>query len=224
MPPKDLLKMTKRELILEASEELFAEFGYSGTSVRMISTKAGVNVAMISYYFGSKEKLFAELVDFKASYIREKIQTIQKDVSDPVLQIEQIVNAYVDRIMSQHRFHRILHRQISLQCDREITENILGVLMKNINELKKLIDDGIKKNVFQKVDIEFVMMTFFGSVVHIANTSVLSKKILNLEGDKHISEYPEIIQRLKTNLITLMKNSLLKTNHHDTASDYDQQN
>ena len=216
--------MTKRELILEASEELFAEFGYAGTSVRMISKKAGVNVAMISYYFGSKEKLFAELVDYKASYIRQKIQTIQKDISDPVLQIEQIVDAYVDRIMSQHRFHRILHRQISLQCDLEITENIISVLMKNINEIKKLIEDGIQRNVFRKVDTEFVMMTFFGSVVHIANTSVLSKKILNLDGDKHISEYPEIILRLKNNLITLMKNSLLKNNHHDINSTYDQEN
>ena len=216
--------MTKREVILEVSEELFAEFGYSGTSVRMISKKAEVNVAMISYYFGSKEKLFAELVDYKASYLRMKIQTIQKDISDPVLQIEQIVNVYVDRIMSQHRFHRILHRQISLQCDQEITENILSVLMKNITELKKLISDGIERNVFREVDIEFVMMTFFGSVVHIANTSVLSKKILNLDGDKHISEYPKIIQRLKINLISLMKNSLLKNNNLDTTSAHDQQN
>ena len=42
---------------MEAAEELFAEKGFSGTSVRDIADAADVNVAMISYYFGSKEKM-----------------------------------------------------------------------------------------------------------------------------------------------------------------------
>jgi AcrR family transcriptional regulator len=37
-------------------EELIAKKGYEGTSVRDICSKANINVAMISYYFGSKEK------------------------------------------------------------------------------------------------------------------------------------------------------------------------
>ncbi|MES1161400.1 MAG: TetR family transcriptional regulator, partial [Bacteroidota bacterium] len=47
----------KREHILIVAEELFGENGFDGTSVRDIAHKAGVNLAMISYYFGSKEKL-----------------------------------------------------------------------------------------------------------------------------------------------------------------------
>ena len=56
--------MTKREQILEVAEELIAENGFSGTSVRALAAKAGINVAMISYYFGSKEKLFEALVEY----------------------------------------------------------------------------------------------------------------------------------------------------------------
>jgi AcrR family transcriptional regulator len=47
----------KQIKIMEAAEELFAEKGFSGTSVRDISDAADINVAMISYYFGSKEKI-----------------------------------------------------------------------------------------------------------------------------------------------------------------------
>ena len=43
--------------ILNVAERLFAEEGFDGTSVRDIAKNANVNVAMISYYFGSKEKL-----------------------------------------------------------------------------------------------------------------------------------------------------------------------
>ncbi|HNO01068.1 MAG TPA: TetR family transcriptional regulator, partial [Chitinophagaceae bacterium] len=42
---------------MKKAEKLFAEKGYNGTSVRDIAEKAGINLAMVSYYFGSKEKL-----------------------------------------------------------------------------------------------------------------------------------------------------------------------
>ena len=47
----------KQIQILETAEKLFAENGFDGTSVRQISKAADINIAMISYYFGSKEKL-----------------------------------------------------------------------------------------------------------------------------------------------------------------------
>ncbi|WP_229072744.1 TetR/AcrR family transcriptional regulator [Actinoplanes sp. DH11] len=47
-----------RQLLLDAARRRFAEDGYSATSVRDIATDAGVNVALISRYFTSKEGLF----------------------------------------------------------------------------------------------------------------------------------------------------------------------
>ena len=43
--------------ILNVAEELIAQNGFENTSVREISKNANINVAMISYYFGSKEKM-----------------------------------------------------------------------------------------------------------------------------------------------------------------------
>lgn len=43
--------------ILDAAEELFAERGFSDTSLRMITGKAGVNLAAVNYHFGSKNAL-----------------------------------------------------------------------------------------------------------------------------------------------------------------------
>ena len=56
----------KQLKIMEAAEELFAEKGFSGTSVRDIADAADVNVAMISYYFGSKEKMVNKLQRFSS--------------------------------------------------------------------------------------------------------------------------------------------------------------
>jgi len=43
--------------ILDAAEELFAERGFSETSLRMITSKAKVNLAAVNYHFGSKNAL-----------------------------------------------------------------------------------------------------------------------------------------------------------------------
>ena len=49
--------ITKEENIMLHAEKLFAEKGFDGTSTREIAKNAEVNISMISYYFGSKEKL-----------------------------------------------------------------------------------------------------------------------------------------------------------------------
>ncbi|MGC3963391.1 MAG: TetR family transcriptional regulator [Rhodocyclaceae bacterium] len=47
--------------ILDAAEKLFAEHGFDGTSMRLITSVAGVNLASVNYHFGSKEGLFQEV-------------------------------------------------------------------------------------------------------------------------------------------------------------------
>jgi len=49
-----------RSRLIEAAMELFAEKGYEGTSVRDLTVAAGVNVAAVSYHFGSKDALYTE--------------------------------------------------------------------------------------------------------------------------------------------------------------------
>ena len=49
-----------RERLLASAVELFAEKGFRGTTVKEICTDAGANIAAVNYYFGSKEKLYAE--------------------------------------------------------------------------------------------------------------------------------------------------------------------
>lgn len=47
-----------KDRILDAAEALFMEHGFEATSLRLITTKAGVNLAAVNYHFGSKEELF----------------------------------------------------------------------------------------------------------------------------------------------------------------------
>jgi AcrR family transcriptional regulator len=57
-----LMPADTRELILNTAERLFAEHGFAGTSLRRLTAAAGVNLAAVNYYFGSKAALFQTVI------------------------------------------------------------------------------------------------------------------------------------------------------------------
>jgi AcrR family transcriptional regulator len=53
-----------REAILASARHQFAERGYDRTSLRAIAAEAGVDPALVTHFFGSKQQLFVEVVEF----------------------------------------------------------------------------------------------------------------------------------------------------------------
>ena len=56
------INTANRQKILDCAEELFALSGYDGVSVRAITSRAGVDVSQVNYYFGTKDALFEEVM------------------------------------------------------------------------------------------------------------------------------------------------------------------
>src|SRR5512142_1768362 len=61
-----------RELILDAAERLFMEHGFDGTSMRVVTGEAGVNLAAANYHFGSKEVLMQEVLRRRLDVINQE--------------------------------------------------------------------------------------------------------------------------------------------------------
>ena len=59
-----------RVRIVEAARRLFAERGFDQTSIRAIAAEAGVDPALVHHYFGTKQRLFLEAVDFPIDAVR----------------------------------------------------------------------------------------------------------------------------------------------------------
>lgn len=65
-----------RFALIEAGLDLFGEFGFKGTTTRMLSDSAGANISAIPYYFGSKKGLYLAVME----YIVERMQEHFVDV------------------------------------------------------------------------------------------------------------------------------------------------
>ena len=74
----------KQVEILQVAEQLFAEVGFDGTSIRDIAQKANINIAMISYYFGSKEKLLESLVLHRISAMSLQLENLLQENLSPI--------------------------------------------------------------------------------------------------------------------------------------------
>ncbi len=93
------MKMSeKKVLIMEVAEKLFAENGFDGTSVRQIAKAADINVAMISYYFGSKEKLLEAMLLFRISDYMSELQNTITPTMTPLEKINCFIKIVITRV------------------------------------------------------------------------------------------------------------------------------
>jgi len=173
----------KQVQIMEAAEELFAEKGFDGTSVRDISEKADVNLAMISYYFGSKEKLLEALFTFRSEPSMLKVESMLGDKESSSLQkLYNLIDYYIDKIQNQTCFHKIMSREQVHNHRSAVTELIFQFKRKNQELVKKLIQEGQKTGEFKRnIDVPIMMATLIGTVNHLVTTQHYYKEINNLQ-------------------------------------------
>src|SRR6202007_473568 len=93
-------KIDKKDHILDVAEKVFSELGYDGASTRMISGEAGVNMAMLNYYFGSKEGLFLAIFNRKIASFQNLLQNIGSDSSMTAWnKVEKYIEMYTQRVV-----------------------------------------------------------------------------------------------------------------------------
>jgi AcrR family transcriptional regulator len=196
----------KREHILTIAEELFGTKGFDGTSVRDIAQSAGVNLAMISYYFGSKEKLLEYLIDYRANEAYGVLADINKDeMLDPWGKIYRLVDYYVDKVLNNLRFHNIMYQQTINARSEEIRNLIIAIKLRNLEEIKKLIVDGQQKHLFRQVDIEMTVGSIMGSITSFAQSREYGCRILNIDYSNEELFRTTLAPRLKAHLKQLMR-------------------
>jgi len=201
----------KRDHIIEKAIELFASKGFEGTSIRDLAAAADVNVAMINYYFGSKEKLFEVLVEKKAAYTRGIMDEIAKDKTlSSIQKIERIIESYVERLFTNRKFHRVINQELITNQRETLTQIIADALFPNALTIKTIIEEGIKKNEFKKVDPQLTIATLLGTINQVLLSKMFCLRLLN-KGPEYVPyDDPEFRKRVVNFLKQLMRDHLLK--------------
>ncbi|WP_241077771.1 TetR/AcrR family transcriptional regulator [Flavimarina sp. Hel_I_48] len=180
----------KKVQIMEVAEKLFAENGYDGTSVRNIAKVAGINVAMISYYFGSKEKLLEAMLLHRISdYMSELQQTIT-----PAMTPLEKMNCFIKVVISRVHLNRRMHKIVNFEYTKDARSLDFDKYIDQKKENYKIIEDFIKSGQEDgsfRNDIEPVLVvpTVLGTYLHFYYNKRFFQSVLHLPDEKAIDDY-----------------------------------
>ena len=139
--------------ILDTAEELFAENGYAATSIRRIADQAGVNPALVHYYFGNKKMLLQKVMERSLEPLGQAIAAMR---NGPEASPDVIARLLLSMAAKHPNIPRLLTREVLLpggEMQQYFTENMaphlggaLPVLLgreKSAGRLRKNCDPAI---------------------------------------------------------------------------------
>ena len=210
-------KTDKKDHILDVAEKVFAELGFDGASTRVISGEAGVNMAMLNYYFGSKEGVFLSIFERRIASFQNALAEIGSDTSISAwTKLDRYLESYVEKVVNNNCFHIMLHREVSKIKKTDLTDKITAIIMKNVEVFQGIIAGGVKSGEFNKnIDQQLLVATVFGTKNYIINTPHISSVVLGYDVLDSEAQDDKLKPRLKTYLKNLLKAYLMTQNENN---------
>lgn len=180
----------KQVQILEVAERLFAENGFDGTSVRQISKEADVNVAMISYYFGSKEKMLETLLNYRTADFKMQIESLIAKKIGYLEKVDGIVEFVVKRVHKNRRMHKIVNFEYSKDMRSINFENYIRQKQENYKLIESFVKEGQREGIFSKnVNIPLIVPTILGTYFHFYYNKKFYTSLHNLTDEISLDEF-----------------------------------
>lgn len=208
MKKETLSQETKRQILLSAKKE-FAENGFAGARMDSIAKKSKVNKAMLHYYFGNKEQLYKEVIEYlvkigvKSDVI--KIKTMSMDLKPPeklALMMYCIVNNHFTAIDSD--FHRII------AWDFAEGKNAMESLIKDyfapaLKRLADIVEEGIKTGDFETQNPLLSVWSFIVFIIAYINQMEIYKNSEIYESLYGQNPQENILNFLMTHIFKALK-------------------
>lgn len=153
-----------RAKILAAAERLFAEHGFAGVGIRQIAAAAGVNGAMIHYYFGNKERLYRAIIENAAATVRGLISEALASATSLEERLARFVKAYAGYLFGHPHLARILSREM-LAGGQQIMEIIPKYAATNYGMLREAMREGVRRGELRELDVDLAPISLIGMII-----------------------------------------------------------
>lgn len=163
--------ISKEHNILFAAEKLFSEKGFEKTSTREISRAANVNISMISYYFGSKEKLLESLFEMRMSESQSFISEIlmREDINE-WQKISLIIDRYTKRVREMKVFYNIMQTEQLTNKNAQVIKYLKNSKLGYLKVYQDLAKQGFENKIFKlQPNIAFLHATLIGTMFYAMN-------------------------------------------------------
>lgn len=171
------MKTTKKELLLEAAKELFAEYGYTETTFKKISEKAGVALGLLTHHYGNKEKLFLAAGLDVLDDLHRRLQEEMGKASTGLDAVRNYARCYFDFAMDTETNFLVLIRcspfsDLKASEDRDIMVRTFAVLYDDLESCisRGIADGSIRQGLPPRETAVAVFCNLVGGVRHMLLT------------------------------------------------------
>ncbi len=205
--PKKIVDPSTEEKIKNAAKIIFHRKGFAATRTRDIALEADINLALLNYYFRSKEKLFDIIMMESFQEFLHSVKGIFNDENtDFETKIEKIVSNYIDLFINQPDIPIFLLNELRHNPEDIVSKiNIKEILLKSsfLKQFNKAVKTG---KIVRMSPLHFIMnlmgMTVFPFVASPVLKSLgdLSQKEFNtlmIQRKKLIPEWTKMILMIK---------------------------
>lgn len=155
--------ISTKERILSAAEQLFAQRGFDGASLRQLTSAAGVNLAAVNYHFGSKDKLVEQVFRRRLDALNQRrLAALGEVVGLPQTTLEDVLEAFIRPALdlshddSGALFMRVLARAFAEHDDslRQFLSDNYGHVMRQFTaEFARLLPQLDKSELYWRIDL-----------------------------------------------------------------------
>jgi TetR/AcrR family transcriptional regulator len=157
-----------RAAILKAAERIYAENGLAGARTDAIAAAAGVNKALLYYYFKSKEDLYQAVIGSQLREFGRQVEKVltAKGPAGPILL--RYISYHIDFIGTHPSYPRIFQRMM-MEGDRTLVRIVREHSLPLMRMLVALLARGMKSGEFRRLDPEHALVSIAGLTGHYFN-------------------------------------------------------
>lgn len=176
-------ELDSKSSILDAAEALFARQGFDSTSIKEIATEAGVNSALLYYYFGDKEQLYHQVLSRRIeAFVAESMRALA-GARGPEDTLRTLIDFQTRILREQPTLPRLLVRELLDHDASHARAQIAHIAANTFRRLRETIAAGQREGIFRAdVDPRFAAISCVSQVIyfHIAQPAV--RILLDAEG------------------------------------------
>lgn len=131
-----------RDVILETAEELFAERGYRGLSMRELAREAGVSKANLYYHFTNKRELYLRILERALDTLQLQLTQAAATPGTAGERLTRIVNTYFDLLQRKRSLIHFLMRDIG-GFESEVHNLMIERWEDLLRPIEDVIEDGV---------------------------------------------------------------------------------
>jgi len=173
----------KRDAILRAAIDVFAERGFFNAQVADVARAAGVAAGTVYLYFRSKDDLLASIFERTMREAFAEGRAALAGVSDPSERLRRFARLHLERLGRDRNLAIVF--QVELRQSVKFMERLSSTLLRDyLGQLRSAIVDGQRAGVFRAdLNATVAAKALFGAIDEMATNWILSRRRYSLEAD-----------------------------------------